>query len=116
MLLTALCLWRRSARLLRVLAVATNVVVIALYGIFLSNVGRNTFEHTQSLAFKVDRFEEGVFAEAKAADSFARAQLPTLYMMVACLSVMAIWPAIAKRRNQSSDRARELPRREPDSS
>jgi peptidoglycan/LPS O-acetylase OafA/YrhL len=95
--LTALCLWRSEARLLRLVAVAVNLVVTAL---FLSNVGRNTFEQPHGHESTSDTFAEGVFAEAKAADAFARAQLPAVYVIATCLGLLAVWPAVAKRKGK----------------
>jgi hypothetical protein len=98
--LTALSLWRSEARLLRLVAVAVNLVVMALYGILLSNVGRNTFEQSRRHESTSDTFAEGVFAEAKAADAFARAQLPPVYVIATCLGLLAVWPVVAKRKDK----------------
>lgn len=95
--LTALCLWRSEARLLRLVAVVVHLVVIALYGILLSNVGRNTFEQIHRHERIADTFAEGVFAEAKAVDAFARTQLSAVYVVAICLGLLALWPAVAKR-------------------
>jgi hypothetical protein len=95
--LTGLCLWRTEARLLRVVAVLVHLAVLMQYAIFLGNVGRNTFEHVERHEPHADTFREGVFAEAKAADSFAREQLIAVYVVAICLGGLAIWPAVLKR-------------------
>lgn len=77
--------------------VGIQLVLLAQYGVFLSNVGRNTFEHVERGATAADSFHEGVFAEAKAADAFARAQLPAIYIVAICLGGLAIWPMRARR-------------------
>ena len=95
--LTGLCLWRAEARLLRLVVVGIQLVLLGQHGVFLSNVGRNTFERVERGATTVDTFHEGVFAEAKAADAFARAQLPAIYIVALCLGGLALWPTRARR-------------------
>ncbi len=99
--LTALCVWRQEARLLRLTVVCFNLVVIAMNGILLSNVGRNTFEGVRRPEATADAFAEGVFAEAKVADSFARAQLPAIYLTAACLGLLAALPGGKRTRNNT---------------
>ena len=94
---TTVALWKSNARLFRLLAVVVNLVVLDQYCVFLANVGRNTFEHVQRRPLDPDTFGEGVFAEAKAADAFARDQLPVMYAVAICLGALAIWPAVARR-------------------
>lgn len=93
---TATALWRSSSKVLRVVAVVVNLVVLDRYCVFLANVGRNTFEHVERREPTADTFREGVFAEAKAADAFAREQLIAVYIVAICLGALAIWP-VAKR-------------------
>ena len=100
--LTALCMWRREAPHLRVLTVAVHLVAMIPYSIALSNTGRNTFEHVHRQEPTADTFSEGVFAEAKAADVFARTQLIGIYVVTICMGLLAIWPAVA--RNSGADR------------
>lgn len=71
----------------------TQLVLMAHYGVILSNIGRNSFEHVERPANAADTFREGVFAEAKEVDAFARGQLPAVYVVAICLSALAIWPA-----------------------
>lgn len=89
------------------------LVIFSQYCLLLANVGRNTFEHVQKRESDFDAtrerhagtkresdggtFDDGVFAEAKAADAFAREQLSVLYVVAVCLGALAIWPAVAKR-------------------
>ena len=95
--LTGLCLWRAEAKLLRLVVVGVHLLVLVQYAVFLSNVGRNTFEHVEKSEVEADTFNAGVFAEAKAADAFARGQLPAIYIVALCLGGLAIWPTRARR-------------------
>jgi hypothetical protein len=99
--LTALVVWRTEARLLRAAVVALHLALLGQAGIFLANAGRNTFEAVENKGV-ADTFREGVFAEAKAADSFARKQIVIVYITALCLGVLAIWPAVGKRRRAHS--------------
>jgi len=99
---TAVALWRSDARLVRLLAVVVNLAVLDQYCVFLANVGRNTFEHVERHQPSRDSFRDGVFAEAKAADAFAREQLPVIYAVAICLSMLAMWPVSAKRGAKAS--------------
>jgi hypothetical protein len=94
---TAMALWKSNSKLLRLLAVVLNLALLDQYCVFLANVGRNTFEHVERREPAGDTFREGVFAEAKAADAFARAQLPAIYIVAICLGGLAIWPTRARR-------------------
>ena len=96
--LTAAAIWKHSSKWLRVLAVLINLLVLDRYCVFLANVGRNTFEHTGRPTLIRDDFHEGVFAEAKAADGFARQQLSTIYFVAGCLGALGLWPALARKR------------------
>ena len=95
--ISAVALWKSEARGLRFAAVVVNLAVLDHYCVFLANVGRNTFEHVERREPTADTFREGVFAEAKAADAFAREQLVGVYVVTVCLSGLALWPAMAKR-------------------
>jgi hypothetical protein len=95
--ISGVALWRSEARALRFAAVVINLAVLDHYCVFLANVGRNTFEHVERREPTADIFREGVFAEAKAADAFAREQLLAVYIVAICLGGLAIWPAVAKR-------------------
>lgn len=95
--------------MLRALVVGIQLVLLAQYGVFLSNVGRNTFEHVERGAAATDSFHEGVFAEAKAADTFARAQLPAIYIVAICMGGLAIWPTRARRDTGLKARNAETP-------
>jgi hypothetical protein len=106
--LTGLCLWRSEARPLRVVAVLVNVALVLQYGVFLSNVGRNTFDHVERHEPSADTFREGVFVEAKAADAFARKQLLAVYVVVICLGGLAIWPAVARRGGKPDTASKRL--------
>src|SRR5688572_7148879 len=90
---TGVSLWWSSARALRALVVVVHLLTLAQFGIYLSNVGRNTFEQVRGDDPVSDTFRKGVFAEAKAADAFARDQLPVVYVIAICLGALALWPA-----------------------
>lgn len=75
-----------------------HLATLAQFGIYLANVGRNTFEHVRQEHPDRDAFAAGVFAEAKAADAFAREQLLVVYVVVTCLASLALWPAVDWRR------------------
>ena len=94
---TLLALWQRNLRSLRVSAAVVNLAVLGQQCIHLANVGRNTFEAVVRQQNIADTFHEGVFAEAKLADAFAREQLVAVYIAALCLGGLAIWPAAAKR-------------------
>ena len=100
--LTALGLWRCQARFLRALAIASNLFVVACHALALSNVGRNTFEHVTRGDLYRDTFRDGVFAEAKAAEAAARERIPGVCFAALCLGALALWPAVAKRRQRPS--------------
>lgn len=95
--LTGLSVWRAEAKLLRLVVVGVHLMVLAQYAIFLGNVGRNTFEHVEKSQVEGDTFNAGVFAEAKAAEAFARRQLPAIYVVAFCLGALAIWPIRPRR-------------------
>jgi len=95
--LTVLALWVSHVRWLRITVVLCHVAVSVQFGIYLGQVGRNTFEGVKREPRAVDTFEEGVFAESHAAESFAREQLRVVFVAASCLAALAIWPAIAKR-------------------
>jgi hypothetical protein len=96
--MTGISLWRSKARILRVLVVIVHLATLAQFSIYLSNVGRNTFEEVRRERAGPDTFAEGVIAEARAADAFAREQLSVVYVVVFCLGALALWPAVDWRR------------------
>jgi hypothetical protein len=96
---TAVTLWKSNVRGLRVCVVFGQLIVLAQFGIYLANVGRNTFEQVRERTNQEESFAEGVFAEAKAADAYAREQLLVVYVVGICLGVLALWSRPDIRRN-----------------
>jgi hypothetical protein len=95
-------LWYSTVRWLRLVVVLCHLAVVAQFGVYLCQTGRNTFEGVTRSTGTSDTFREGVFAESHAAETFARRQLAIVYTSILCLAALALWPALAASRRPES--------------
>jgi hypothetical protein len=92
--LTGLAVWLRRFRILRILVVATNLVVLGVCADRLNHITRNAGANSGT---PPDLSRDDVYSALRQADAYARPYLAVVLAVAVCLAMLAALPLEQRR-------------------